>query len=42
METIGTDLVSTDRTTPVYLKTFVSSEIKKWAAPIKSSGVAID
>lgn len=42
MESIGTDLVSPDRTTPVYLKNFVASEIKKWAEPIKSSGVAID
>ncbi|MGC1778671.1 MAG: tripartite tricarboxylate transporter substrate binding protein [Xanthobacteraceae bacterium] len=42
MESIGTDLVSSDRTTPVYLKNFVASEIKKWAEPIKSSGVAID
>ena len=41
-KSIGTDLVSSDRTTPVYLKTFVASEIKKWAEPIKSSGVAID
>ncbi len=42
MGSIGTDLVSSDRTTPGYLKTFVASEIKKWAEPIKSSGVAID
>lgn len=42
MEQIGTDLVSPDRTTPGYLKQFVSSEIKKWAAPIKASGVAIE
>ena len=42
MEQIGTDLVSPDRTTPGYLKQFVSSEIRKWAAPIKASGVAIE
>jgi len=42
MEAIGTDLVSPDRTTPVYLKSFVASEIKKWAAPIKASGVSVD
>ena len=42
MEAIGTDLVSPDRTTPVYLKSFVASEIKKWAGPIKASGVSVD
>lgn len=42
MEAIGTDLVSPDRTTPVYLKNFVASEIKKWAGPIKASGVSVE
>jgi tripartite-type tricarboxylate transporter receptor subunit TctC len=42
MEAIGTDLVAPDRTTPDYLRHFVSSEIKKWAAPIKASGVSVD
>ena len=42
MEDIGTDLVSPNRATPIYLKNFVASEIKKWAAPIKASGVSID
>lgn len=42
MEQIGTDLVAQDRTSPNYLRQFVSSEIKKWAAPIKASGVAIE
>lgn len=42
METIGTDLVSSDRTSPGYLQRFVAAEIKKWAAPIKESGVSID
>jgi tripartite-type tricarboxylate transporter receptor subunit TctC len=42
MEQIGTDLVAPDRTTPTYLKQFVGSEIKKWATPIKASGVTID
>jgi opacity protein-like surface antigen len=35
MEAIGTDLVSTDRTGSDYLKRFVSSEITKWALPIR-------
>jgi tripartite-type tricarboxylate transporter receptor subunit TctC len=42
MEAIGTDLVSADRTSTDYLKHFVSSEIAKWATPIKASGVSID
>jgi tripartite-type tricarboxylate transporter receptor subunit TctC len=42
METIGTDLVSADRTDSDYLKHFVSSEIEKWAVPIKASGVSVD
>jgi hypothetical protein len=42
METIGTDLVPPDRTSTDYLKHFVSSEIEKWAAPIKASGVSVD
>ena len=41
-EAIGTDLVSTDRTGSDYLKHFVSSEIEKWAAPIKASGISVD
>lgn len=42
MEAIGTDLVQSDRTSPDYLKHFVASEIKKWATPIKASGVSVD
>jgi tripartite-type tricarboxylate transporter receptor subunit TctC len=42
MAAIGTDLVSSDRTSTDYLTRFVSSEIEKWAAPIKASGVSID
>ncbi|HEY2532081.1 MAG TPA: tripartite tricarboxylate transporter substrate binding protein [Xanthobacteraceae bacterium] len=42
MEAIGTDLVTSDRTTSAYLQRFVPSEIKKWAAPIKASGVQVD
>jgi hypothetical protein len=41
-EAIGTDLVSADRTDSDYLKRFVSSEITKWAVPIKASGVSVD
>jgi tripartite-type tricarboxylate transporter receptor subunit TctC len=42
MEQIGTDLVAVDRTSPSYLQRFVGSEIKKWATPIKESGVTVD
>ncbi len=42
MEAIGTDLVSADRTGSDYLKQFVSSEIAKWAVPVKASGIAVD
>jgi tripartite-type tricarboxylate transporter receptor subunit TctC len=42
METIGTDLVAADRTSPSYLGHFVASQIKKWAGPIKESGVSVD
>jgi tripartite-type tricarboxylate transporter receptor subunit TctC len=42
LEAIGTDLVSSDRTAPTYLKSFVAAEVKKWAEPIKASGVSAD
>jgi len=42
MAAIGTDLVAADRTSPDYLGKFVASEIKKWAVPIKASGVSVD
>jgi tripartite-type tricarboxylate transporter receptor subunit TctC len=42
MGSLGAVLVSDDRATPLYLAQFVKSEITKWAAPIKASGVTID
>ena len=42
MEGLGAVVVSDDRATPQYLGQFVKSEIAKWAAPIKASGVTID
>jgi tripartite-type tricarboxylate transporter receptor subunit TctC len=39
---LGAQLVSDDRTTPQYLAQFLKSEIDKWAAPIKASGVTAD
>jgi tripartite-type tricarboxylate transporter receptor subunit TctC len=42
MEELGATVVSDDRATPQYLGQFVKSEIAKWAAPIKASGVSVD
>ena len=42
MASLGAVLVADDRATPQYLGQFVKSEIAKWAAPIKASGVTID
>lgn len=42
LESAGLRFVSDDRTTPEYLARFVTSEIAKWAAPIKSSGITVD
>ncbi len=42
LETLGAVLVAPARRTPEYLRGFVHSEIEKWAAPIKASGVSVD
>lgn len=42
MQTLGTDLVVADHTSPGYLGRFVATQIKKWAVPIRESGVAAD
>jgi hypothetical protein len=42
LESAGLKFVSDDRTTPDYLAKFVQTEIAKWAAPIKVSGVSVD
>ena len=39
---IGGSVVASDRRSPEYLRGFVDSEIKKWSAPIKTSGVSLD
>lgn len=39
---LGSAAVSDERATPQYLAGFVKSEIEKWAAPIKASGVTVD
>lgn len=39
---LGAQVVADDRATPQYLGQFVKSEIEKWAAPIKASGVSVE
>jgi tripartite-type tricarboxylate transporter receptor subunit TctC len=41
-ENLGISVVAPQRRTPEYLARFVPSEIKKWAGPIKASGVHAD
>jgi tripartite-type tricarboxylate transporter receptor subunit TctC len=42
LEKAGAQIVPDNRTTAQYLGQFVKSEIEKWAAPIKASGVSVD
>ena len=42
LQELGVTVVAAERTTPEYLRGFVKSEIEKWAAPIKSSGVTVE
>jgi tripartite-type tricarboxylate transporter receptor subunit TctC len=42
LEGLGAKIVPDNRATPEYLGGFVKSEIEKWAAPIKASGVSVD
>jgi tripartite-type tricarboxylate transporter receptor subunit TctC len=42
LEGLGAALVAPERRSPAYLGKFVQSEIEKWAAPIKASGVSAD
>lgn len=42
LEGFGAQVVSDDHATPDYLGKFVKSEIEKWAAPIKASGVSVN
>jgi tripartite-type tricarboxylate transporter receptor subunit TctC len=42
LQELGVQVVADDRMTPQYLDKFVKSEIEKWAAPIKESGVIVD
>jgi len=42
LESIGAMVVAPDRRSPEYLGKFTADEIKKWEAPIKSSGVSVE
>jgi tripartite-type tricarboxylate transporter receptor subunit TctC len=42
LKELGATVVPPERRSPEYLKTFVESEIEKWAAAIKASGVSVD
>src|SRR5262245_57557820 len=42
LKEIGVDVVAPERPPPEYLQKFVESQIKKWAEPIKASGVIAD
>jgi tripartite-type tricarboxylate transporter receptor subunit TctC len=41
LQGLGAMVVAQDRRSPEYLAGFVKSEIEKWAAPIKASGVSV-
>jgi tripartite-type tricarboxylate transporter receptor subunit TctC len=42
MKDIGADTIAPERRSSDYLQKFVESEIEKWAAPIKASGISAD
>jgi tripartite-type tricarboxylate transporter receptor subunit TctC len=42
MRELGIDLVEPELRSSEYLRIFVKSEINKWAAPIKASGISMD
>jgi tripartite-type tricarboxylate transporter receptor subunit TctC len=42
LQGLGANIVAPDRRSPEYLDKFVKSEIEKWAAPIKASGVTVE
>ena len=39
---LGNTIAPPVQRTPEYLSSFIQSEIKKWAGPIKASGVSMD
>src|SRR5262249_11889871 len=39
---IGAGVAAPERSSPAYLQTFVESEIKKWAEPIKAANLSVN
>ena len=42
MDSLGMDIVSSDRRSPEYLQKFVRDEIERWAPAVRASGMSID
>lgn len=42
LQEIGATVVAPDRRSPAYLRTFIESEIKKWAEPIKAANLSVN
>ncbi len=42
MDSLGMDIVSSDRRSPEYLQKFVREEIERWAPAVRASGMSID
>jgi len=42
LTSLGAEIVPDDEASPQYLAEFLKSEIEKWAAPIKASGVSVE
>ena len=42
LKQIGGDVIAPERRSPEYLAQFLASEIKKWEAPIKTSGIQLE
>jgi tripartite-type tricarboxylate transporter receptor subunit TctC len=42
LEKLGLEVPEHEQRTPEYLAKFLESEIRKWAAPIKASGVSVE
>jgi len=42
LQSLGATIARPDQQSPEFLAAFVKSEIEKWAAPIKASGVSAD
>jgi hypothetical protein len=42
LEGLGLNVPAPERRTPEYLAKLVASELEKWAAPVKASGISAD